>query len=142
MPRPLLILPLLAAAALAGCAPDEAQVLEAGDCLLIAGVGAEVREVPVVACDQPHEAEVYAVIEVTDTGTFEEAAVVEEVEARCIDEFEAYVGESYSTSRLDIFYRWPLIDAWEAGDHGAMCAVFVPDEAGMPIPFEGTLRGA
>ncbi len=126
---------------LTACAADEPRPLAVGDCLTISGVGDSVRDVPVVACDGPHEAEVYATFDVT-AATFDEDAIVADVEAECVDRFDDYVGEAYRTSSLDIFYTYPLEDVWADGGRGAVCAAFAPDqESGVPVVFEGTLEG-
>ncbi|WP_062290744.1 septum formation family protein [Demequina phytophila] len=130
-----------AALLLAGCAAGDSRPLAVGDCLTISGVGDSVRDVPVVACDGPHEAEVYATFDVT-ADQFDEDAIIADVEAECVDRFDAYVGEPYRTSSLDIFYTYPLEDVWADGGRGAVCAAFAPDpESGVPVVFEGTLAG-
>lgn len=137
MRRALVITPLLAALALAGCSQGEPATLAVGDCLIVSG---DLRDVPIVPCDGPHEAEVYALLEVADAEAFDERALVAEVEDECVALFDAYVGEPYRTSSLDIFYQYPLQDGWESGERGAVCAAFVPDpDTGRPLSFEGTL---
>ena len=129
---------------LAGCAgdpPEPSEPLAVGDCLIVSGVGGSGDAVPTVACDQPHEAEVYAVVEVAAADPYDEAEVIASVEQECVERFDAYTGEAYATSSLDIFYTWPLAESWDAGDRGAVCAAFVPDESGVAVMFEGTLAG-
>ena len=138
----LALLAALAVLALTGCADDAPEDVQAGDCLTISGVGDTAGGVPVVPCDGIHEAEVYALFEVADDAAYDEAAIVAEVEERCVDDFASYVGEDYRTSSLDIFYTYPLADGWAEGDREAMCAVFAPDpDSGAPVRFEGTLAG-
>lgn len=133
------MLTAVAVTALAGCAQDPPQQLALGDCLIISSVGDSGDAVPTVACDEAHEAEVYAVFDVTADGEYDEDAVVAEVEEECVARFDDFTGESYATSSLDIFYTWPLGDGWDAGSREAVCAAFVPDASGVPQLFEGTL---
>ncbi|WP_062313235.1 septum formation family protein [Demequina rhizosphaerae] len=141
MLRPI-ALSLAAALALAGCSDGERQELAVGDCLTISGTGDTVGDVPVVDCDGVHEAEVYAAFDL-DSGSYDEDAVIAEVEEACVDRFDAYVGEPYRTSALDVFYTYPLEDAWAEGDRLAVCAVYAPDpDSGEPVAFEGTLADA
>ncbi|MDN4478755.1 septum formation family protein [Demequina sp. SYSU T00039] len=135
----ILVSGLAASLALAGCSQDPPVPLVLGDCLIISGVGESGDSVPTVACDEAHEAEVYATFDVGGSDTYDEEAVVAEVEEECVSRFEAYTGEPYSSSPLDIFYTWPLAEGWDAGERGAVCAAFVPDESGVPQLFEGTL---
>ncbi len=132
----------IAAATLAGCSETPAEPLVVGDCLIISGVGDSGDSVPTVACDEAHEAEVYATFDAGGADAYDEPAVVAEVEDECVARFEGYTGEPYSSSPLDIFYTWPLAEGWEAGERGAVCAAFVPDSAGVPQLFEGTLAAS
>lgn len=137
MRRARLLTPLLAALALVGCGQGEPVELAVGDCLIVSG---DLRDVPVVPCDGPHEAEVYALVDVADAPSFDEQALITDVQDQCVALFDAYVGEPYRTSSLDIFYQHPLQDAWDAGERGAVCAAFVPDpDTGRPLSFEGSL---
>ncbi|WP_062467331.1 septum formation family protein [Demequina maris] len=142
MLRPI-VLTVVAVLVLAGCSGSdgERQELAVGDCLTISGTGDTVGDVPVVDCEDAHEAEVYATFDL-DPGSYDEDAVVATVEERCVDGFEDYVGEPYRTSSLDVFYTYPLEDAWAEGDRLAVCAAYAPDpDSGEPVAFEGTLAG-
>lgn len=126
--------------ALAGCSQDPPRALAVGECLIVSGVGDSGDSVPAVDCGEAHEAEVYALVTVDGADAYDEAAVIAAVEEQCVARFEDYTGEAYATSSLDIFYTWPLAEAWDAGERGAACAAFVPDDAGVPVMFEGTLQ--
>lgn len=143
--RSLLAAALAASAvALAGCTPETAEPLVEGDCLLVSSVGERVTDVPVVSCDEPHEAEVYAVVELAGIeadAAYDADAVVEATEAKCVALFENYIGEPYRTSRLDVFYTYPLEEGWANGDRGIVCAAYAPDQStGRPLTFTGTLE--
>ncbi|MDN4475991.1 septum formation family protein [Demequina sp. SYSU T00192] len=141
MRRPI-VLAAVAVLLLAGCSDSERQELAVGDCLTISGTDGSFGNVPVVDCAGVHEAEVYAAFDL-DAGAYDEDAVIVEVEEACVDRFEAYVGEPYRTSSLDVFYTYPLADAWDEGDRLAVCAVYAPDpDSGEPVAFEGTLADA
>lgn len=127
---------------LAGCAQDSPRDLAVGECLIVSGVGDSGDSVPAVDCTESHEAEVYAVVSVDGPAQYDEDAVIAAVEEQCVARFEEYTGEAYATSSLDIFYTWPLAEAWDAGERGAACAAFVPDDSGAPVMFDGTLRAS
>ena len=139
------LLALVACVTLAACAAPEPQELEVGDCLLVAQVGERADDVPVIDCAEPHEAEVYAVVEPASyaelTG-YDADAVVAAAEEQCVALFEDYVGEPYRTSPLDVFYTYPLEDRWEVGVREVVCAVWAPAEStGRPLLYEGSLAG-
>lgn len=137
-----LVLIATTVAALSGCSSEPAEPLEVGDCLLVSGVGSSGDAVPTVDCAQAHEAEVYAVVEVPGRDTYDEDQVIAAVEQECVDRFDAYTGEPYASSSLDIFYTWPRAEGWDAGERSAVCAVFVPDERGAALLFEGSLAAS
>lgn len=136
---------LLTCALLAGCAAPEPQELEVGDCLLVAQVGERADDVPVVDCGEPHEAEVYAVVEpaaLAALSAYDAEAVIAVAEEECVALFEGYVGEPYRTSALDVFYTYPLEDRWDLGEREVVCAVWAPaEQTGRPLLFEGSLAG-
>lgn len=148
-PQARLLLGGLASAALvitlSACVSGTPQQLAVGDCLVISSVGDEFSEVPVVDCETAHEAEVYSVHTIGGSwgDDYDAQAVVATVEDECIARFEAYVGEPYATSSIDVFYVYPLADGWAEGDREVVCAAFAPDpDTGDPVAFRGTLAAS
>ena len=94
----------------------------------------EVESIDSVPCDQPHDAEVYAVVDLPqgDDAPFpgdEEVATA--ADEACFDRFEAYVGVSYEDSTLDINYYLPIASSWAEGDRMVTCLLI--DVDGDPL---------
>lgn len=130
----------------AGPAPDLAQeareeigrigptvpidALGIGTCFQDPVGGAEVNEVPVVACSQPHANEVYAIL-VVDGAPGAPYPLVQQLRAvadgECQAEpFDAYIGEHYLISSLDSVAYYPSQARWAAGDRRIVCVVSDP----------------
>lgn len=98
--------------------------LEAGDCFdLATDAGEELSNVPIVDCDEPHDAEVFYVYDLPD-GDYP-ADIDARTEADCINQFEGYVGSNYTTSRLIVSSLRPTSDGWDAGDQEVVCVLFL-----------------
>ena len=118
---------------LTGCSffgkSDKIQVVSAlavkpGDCVVApTTIAAEVKDLNVVACTQPHQQEVYALVTYSGTaGTSTAApypgdAVLKAfADGACLDAFSAYVGSDYRDSSLFFTYLLPSARGWQAGD--------------------------
>lgn len=121
-----LVVPL--AVLLAACSGNVFD-LAVGDCFddgdLEVGTGVEeVGAVPMVDCSQPHDNEVYAVVEL-DPGSFPgDEGVALRADEVCLEKFEPFVGLDYASSVLDIGWFVPTADSWEAGDRTIACFVY------------------
>jgi len=115
--------------------------LSVGDCFN-PGTAAQVYTVPVVDCDELHEAELFGTIEVDAFGSEfpGDDAIYEWVNIRCEDQFFAYVGEEYSESRYWIEVFTPTINGWDDGDRTGLCTVVLVDENLDVRPALGTAR--
>lgn len=115
--------------------------LSIGDCF-DPGTAAEVYTVPVVDCDELHEAELYGTVEVDAFGAEfpGDDAIYEWINARCEDQFFAYVGEEYSESRYWIEVFSPTVSGWDDGDRTGLCTVVLVDENLDVRPALGTAR--
>jgi hypothetical protein len=101
--------------------------LERGDCLDQKFAEGRIPEsVNVVDCDARHLHEVYATFELP-AGPFPGTkAVTASVEQRCVTLFRDYVGISYSKSKLEVLYLYPLDrQAW-ALDRRSSCLITGP----------------
>ncbi|HEX7804991.1 MAG TPA: septum formation family protein [Cellulomonas sp.] len=118
---------------LTGCSffgkSDKIQVVSAlavkpGDCVVApTTIAAEVKDLNVVACTQPHQQEVYALVTYSGTaGTSTAApypgdAVLKAfADGACLDAFSAYVGSDYRDSSLFFTYLLPSARGWQAGE--------------------------
>ena len=115
--------------------------LKVGDCFN-QGDAAEVENVELVDCDELHQYEVYAAIDVEapNDAQFPGSDQLESVAFNlCLDYFDEYVGETYANSLLDIQTLSPTRDSWEdAGDREVICALF--DLADLYM--EGSMKGS
>jgi hypothetical protein len=116
--------------------------LDVGDCF-DAGDAAEVYSVPVIDCNELHSSELYATVEVTG---FESAYPGDEVlydwvNARCEEQFSAYVGEPYEDSRYWIEVYFPTEGGWDEGDRNSLCTVVLLDENYDIRPSLGSAKG-
>lgn len=113
--------------------------LEVGACLNDADVpiGADLADIPVVPCDQPHDSELYAIHEVPDGAYPGADALIEEGQARCQGSFGEFVGIDFRSSALDFFLYYPTPSSWAQGDRSIYCLVVDPG-----LRVTGTLEGS
>jgi hypothetical protein len=108
--------------------------LQVGDCFM-EGTEAptspddtvEVDSVDAIPCEQSHNAEVFANIELPDGGFPGEAPVTDMAETRCFDEFEPYVGTSYESSEYNFGWFVPTGETWSNGDRTINCVLYLND---------------
>lgn len=105
-------------------------VIEVRDCLNLPSELSEVQSVEGVPCNQPHNAQAYAIFDVTGFGdAFPGSAAFEEQAAQgCYDRFEGFVGLSYEKSELDIMTLEPTEESWtQLDDREIVCLIILPD---------------
>ena len=84
----------------------------------------EVNSVPGVPCAQPHDNEVYALFDVTET-SFPGDAIAEIAHEGCLARFEGFVGKDYESSSLDIATLYPSRESWQQqNDREVVCVVY------------------
>ncbi|HHC09437.1 MAG TPA: hypothetical protein ENK55_12090 [Actinobacteria bacterium] len=131
---------LILALLLAACGAGSVFALEPGMCFDDpADLPAEIAEVELVACDEPHDNEVIAVVTMPD-GPYPGAARAEAfAEEACLDAFEPYVGVAYEASPLVVSWLTPTAESWDRlGDREVVCIVF---DASFE-KLEGTVAGS
>jgi hypothetical protein len=99
-----------------------------GDCFDIRPVD---RAAPIylrLDCSLPHENEVFATWDYTDTKEYQGSTILEsQAKKRCPGSWEAYVGQAYETSRLGLAYLLPDQAGWGNGiRHVVGCLVVDP----------------
>lgn len=116
---------------------DVADCFDDGD-LVVGAEAAEVGDVPLIECSEPHDNEVYAITEL-DAGPFPgDEAVAARADETCLDEFEPFVGLDYASSALDFGWFVPTADSWDAGDRTVACFIYRLDLEKVT----GTLAGS
>ncbi|MCJ7725553.1 MAG: septum formation family protein [Acidimicrobiia bacterium] len=94
----------------------------------------EITDVPQVPCEEPHDNEVFSVIEVPGgrdaafPGEFELELVSFE---GCMRDFESYFGVPYEESPLEIYTLFPTQLSWTDGDRGVVCSAYPLDGMAM-----------
>ena len=128
------------AAQLDGSEPIEQ--LAVGDCF-DAGDAVEVYDVPVIECNELHGSELYGKVEIEGFGSTYpgDDPLFDWVNARCEDQFSAYVGEPYEDSRYWIEVFMPTEDGWDDGDRVGLCTVVLVDDNYDIRPSLGSARG-
>ena len=78
-----------------------------------------------VPCSEPHDNEVFAVLDL-DQPTFPGNEKISELSFdACLDRFESFVGLDYESSSLDITALYPTKQSWsQQGDREVVCAVY------------------
>ena len=115
--------------------------LKAGDCI-DTPEGTEVRRLTVRACDEAHDAEVFAVVihpAAPATPSRAPTALLEYAATACLGQpFTDYVGIPRGQSPLTEFEIVPESEAWAEGRRGLVCAVDNPDRS----PLTGSVKGS
>ena len=100
-----------------------------------------VMSLPVVDCAEPHEAEVYLVVELNPDRSRNypgDTEVELETQNECGEAFESFVGLEYQDSVLEVFYLVPQDLSWRSSRGEVTCLIFDP---GNPTTV-GTLENA
>jgi hypothetical protein len=112
-----------------------------GTCLQVDNkLGAEVTKLPVIACDQPHTHEIYAVVHYTEKDVYPGTAELETFAQReCLRAFEPYVGISAFDSTL--FFTWmvPSLEGWNTKkDRDVLCVLGAQDGRQLSKSMKGS----
>lgn len=121
--------------------------LTVGDCFddptMLSDELVEVESVDSVDCDEPHGAEVYAVVELPqgDGAPFPgDTEVAEAADELCLAEFDGYVGAAYEDSALYYNYYLPIEESWAEGDRMVTCLLLDFDGAPLTGSMEDSGR--
>ena len=110
---------------LSACSGQSVTSLRVGDCYdetTSTLSGGEVERVPDVDCDDPHDVEVYHIVDYPGS-SYNEATINDFAIEQCYSAFSRYVGRDYESSILDSTYLWPTRDGWQSGDREVVCVV-------------------
>lgn len=106
--------------------PADVYALSIGDCFYINFDQNEVSQVLLVSCDDPHIAEVFALIDYPadeDETWIGQEAIDGFSDEECVNAFEPYVGLSYAESIYYISYLQPTETTWSNGDREVVCLI-------------------
>ena len=111
--------------------------LQAGLCIDVPDDD-RIFEVPERDCDEPHDAEVFAIRELDGASYPGDEAVQQRASEVCSGTaFEEYFSVPYLDSSLDATYLWPTEENWSAGDHEVVCAAVSGDGRPLTRPMVG-----
>jgi len=129
------------AVGLVACGQQSVFSLPIGTCFDDQADG-EISSVPEVDCSEPHDNEVFALIEYTETTTYPGADQMSAIsEELCITQFEEYVGLDYQSSALAVFPIFPTEESWnEDEDREIICALYNVDLSKLTGSMEGAAR--
>ncbi len=112
-----------------------------GDCFNDSGSSGleEISSIAGVPCSEPHDNEVYALVNLTQASFPGEEAIEGLAFDACLAKFESFVGKDYESSQLDIFPIYPTRESWnELDDREVVCALYDLDLKKLA----GTMRGS
>ncbi|MEX0953111.1 MAG: septum formation family protein [Nitriliruptoraceae bacterium] len=124
---------------LVACGEDEGNVFEltTGQCFDDPEVvDGNVRDVPIIDCEQPHDNEVFALVELPGGDHPGTEVISDEAGTSCLDMFPGYVGVDYDSSEYYASFITPSENSWQAGDRTVICYLY-----GLDGPLEGSSRG-
>lgn len=125
-------------------APDERvepieQPFRVGDCFDDPGALDPDDPIPTVACDEPHDHEVFHTFEYAQAdGPPPEDIAIERTNDECIPAFEAFVGVPFEESELGFYPLEPTDRQWRNGERTVRCAILTMDGSKLT----GSVRGA
>jgi hypothetical protein len=99
----------------------------------------DIQEPEIVPCDEPHDAELFAVVRLDGTTFPGNDGVTREGGRLCLPEFEPYVGGPVGTSDLAVINVGPNEGSWRAGEREVAC-LLVSARSGEKLT--GSQRGA
>jgi hypothetical protein len=100
--------------------------MNVGDCFddPTSSFGDEISSLPGVPCADPHDNEVYALVDVTMEEYPGDDAMWEHANDECLKRFESFVGLEYESSALDIYTMYPSPESWKQNDREVVCALY------------------
>ena len=99
----------------------------------------DIQEPEIVPCDEPHDAELFAVVRLDGTTFPGNEGVTREGGRLCLPEFERYVGGPVETSDLTGINVGPNEGSWRAGEREVACLLI---SARSGDKLTGSQRGA
>lgn len=108
--------------------------LQEGDCIVFEDIESSVEALAAVPCDEPHEGEVFALVDIDDIEVYPgERELSNRAEVECVSRFADYVGVDLVDSTLFYTYLTPSIRGWQDEDEPDRTVVCFVLSAGGPI---------
>jgi len=118
----------LIAVSAAGCGLFDDDGIEVGSCLN-RDESADGVTYETIDCERPHDLEVVGLLDADELGADYpgETALSRWAFEACAAAFEAFVGEPYGRSLLELDVRGPTEQAWSDGQRGVRCSAISAD---------------
>lgn len=120
--------------------------LRVGDCFddpNLRGLSAEGVESGVITgipCDEPHDAEVYGIFQMSG-GDYPGQAAIDEHALKCLPAFKEFVGRPYAKSNLEVGTYMPSSRSWRLmGDRAVTCVAWDPEQERLTGSLENARR--
>ena len=94
----------------------------------------DVAGLPVLPCEQPHEGEVFAIVELPAGPYPGDEALGKQAQQECLKQFENYAPSSVADDKVELFYLHPSELSWTAGDRGRHLRGHGPDHQTHRLP--------
>jgi hypothetical protein len=99
----------------------------------------EISSVRGVPCSEPHDNEVFALLDLRLDSYPGDEAIPQLAFEACLDKFASFVGRDYDSSSLDFFPIYPTREGWdELNDREVVCALYDLDLKKLA----GSMRGS
>lgn len=116
--------------------------LRVGDCFEMPADTAEIDDVQHKPCNEPHDAEVIAVLThpAERTAAWPGSSGFDDfIRENCVPAFQSYTGRAFATAdELDLGWFYPTQGGWQDGDRGITCHILRVDGGKMT----GSLRAS
>lgn len=109
--------------------------LQPGDCITDLQETTNLLTVPLAPCSQPHEGEVFAVLDLPEGPYPGVTELSSQVEVTCSDRFVEYAPTASADASITLFHIYPLEPNWQAGDRETVCIAMTDP------PATGSLKG-
>jgi hypothetical protein len=116
--------------------------IELGDCLNLPSELTMVQSVEGVPCTQAHDAQAYALFNLTDySNAFPgKAAIEEQASEGCYERFPAFVGIPYEQSELYFTAFYPSEESWVEIDDREIICLLVPESGTFSYNAQNSKR--
>jgi hypothetical protein len=113
--------------------------MEPGLCWDDEGEADEISTVADIDCAEPHDNEVFALLELEDGEFPGQEEIYDQAFDLCSGSaFQDYVGIDYLDSSLEVFPLTPTASGWADGDNEVVCNLYALDESKL----EGSMKDA
>ena len=113
--------------------------LSVGDCIVPpTTVQAQISTIKIVSCHQSHTQEVFALVRDNAGNNYPGATTLQTfATARCLQQFQPYVGDAYEDSSLFYTFLLPSVRSWTSEDRTVVCVITTTGQ-----PLTASVRGS